>query len=87
MRIYFEHGWIDVVTPPPLLRNVSATVTVYRAGESPQLSQPISGWTWAFANEAAHFVECVREGTRPLSVGEDCIEDLQVVEDTIRQSL
>ncbi len=85
VRIYFEHGWIEVVTPPPLLRNVSATVTVYRAGDSPQLSQPISGWTWAFANEGAHFVDCVRTGARPLSDGEDCIEDLQVLEDTVRQ--
>ncbi|HUS81367.1 MAG TPA: Gfo/Idh/MocA family oxidoreductase [Armatimonadota bacterium] len=86
-RIYFEHGWIEVETPPPLLRNVPAKVTVYRAGERPEVCQPIAPWTWAFANEAAHFVQCVREGATPLSSGEDSLQDLRIVEDMARRAL
>jgi len=83
-RVYFDHGWVDVETPPPLLRNVPAKVTVYRCGEEPRIIQPLAPWTWAFANEAAHFMCCVRDGTEPISSGRDSLQDLQVVEDMVR---
>ncbi len=86
-RVYFEGGWIEVETPPPLLRNVPATVTVYRGGEEPQLRRPIAPWTWAFENEARHFLECVREGKEPLSSGEDSLRDLELIEAIARQGL
>lgn len=87
IRIYFEHGWVDVQTPPPLLRNVPAKVTLYRCDHEPQLLEPIAPWTWAFANEAEHFVACVRNRVEPLSSARDSIQDLQVVEDLVRLTL
>ena len=86
-RVYFERGWIEIETPPPLLRNVPAKVTVYRGGEAPELRQPIGPWTWAFENEARHFLECVREGKQPLSSGEDSVRDMQITEEIARLGL
>ncbi len=86
-RVYFERGWIEIETPPPLLRNVSAKVTVYRGGEAPEVRQPIGPWTWAFENEARHFLECVREGREPLSSGRDSLRDLEIMEDIAREGL
>ncbi|MCD6360932.1 MAG: Gfo/Idh/MocA family oxidoreductase [Armatimonadetes bacterium] len=86
-RVFFEHGWIDVATPPPLLRNVAARVTLYRCGDEPRIVQPLTPWTWAFANEAAHFVECVRNGAEPDSSGRDPLQDLEVVETMVQLAL
>ena len=43
--------------------------------------------SWAFANEAEHFVGCVREGTEPVSSGRDSLQDLQVLEDMVRLAM
>ena len=83
-RVFFDHGWVDVATPPPLLRNVPAKVTVYRCGDEPRIIQPLAPWTWAFANEAEHFVDCVRDGTEPVSSGRDSLQDLEVLEAIVR---
>jgi predicted dehydrogenase len=86
-RIYFERGWIEIETPPPLLRNVPARVIVYGGGDQPEVRQPIAPWTWAFENEARHFLECVREGKEPLSSGEDSLRDVELIEEIARQGL
>ena len=83
-RIYFEHGWVDVATPPPLLRNVPAQVTVYESNEVKQITQPLAAWKWAFREEAEYFLQCIQEGRQPTSSGADSLRDMELAEDIFR---
>lgn len=78
-KLYFEKGWVEVKCPPPLLQQTPAKVEVYRA-DQPAFEQPIAAWGWAFENEARHFVECVRDGTEPLTSGADTWKDIYLCE-------
>lgn len=66
-RLHWSDGYIEVHTPPPLLRNVPARVRVYRhrqagGGEFWEPSVPAS---WAFQREAEHFTRVVRGEEKP----------------------
>lgn len=66
-RLHWGDGYVEVHTPPPLLRNVPASVRVYRhhkegGGEFREPSTPAS---WAFQREAEHFVRVVRGEEAP----------------------
>ena len=84
-KVYFEDGWVEIHTPPPLLRNVPARVSVYRAGDIQQHSQPQAPWDWAFRRANAHFVECIGSGAQVRSSGADSIRDLELLEDAYRR--
>ncbi len=85
--VYFEKGWLLVETPPPLLRNVGAKVTLYRGADMRETWQPLPEWTWGFYNEAAHFVECVAQGKTPHSSGHDSLRDMEIAEEVFRHAL
>jgi predicted dehydrogenase len=87
MVFYFEDGVLQVLTPPPLLRNVSARVILYRAGKQQEIVEPLGPWSWAFYNEARAFVECCLRGAECLSRAEDAWEDLQLAERIARRAL
>ena len=84
-RIYFEHGWIDIATPMPLLRNVPAQVTVYEANGNKQITQPLADWKWAFREEAEHFLECIQAGHQPRTSGVDSLRDMEIAEEVFRR--
>ena len=82
-QIYFDGGWIRTEAPCLLLRNVPATVEVYRGNENHKtLSQtfPAGGRLWSYKAEMQHFVECVRTGHPFRSPAADTIEDVRVFE-------
>lgn len=87
--VYFQRGWVKVVSPPLLLRNACAEVEVYRAGDTVEYLRPFpkDGWSWAFQREAEHFIDCVRTGESFRSPGEDSLYDVQIVEDIYRKWL
>ena len=85
VKVYFEDGWVEVHTPPPLLRNVPATVSVYRAGAIQQHAQPQAPRDWAFRRANAHFVSAIRSGAPVRSSGADSIRDQELLEEAFRR--
>ena len=97
-QVYFEHGWVHTWAPPLLLRNAVAEVEIYRhdrTGAPGQLGEagvqhsatraiPEPRWSWAYKNEAAHFVECLLNGAEFGSTGEDTLTDVRLIEEIYR---
>ncbi len=83
-HVYFEHGWVDIVTPPPLLRNTPAQVTVYEFNDAKQITVPLLEWKWAFREEAEDFLACIQEGRQPRTSGVDSLRDMEIAEDIFR---
>ena len=71
IKIYFENGWVEILTPPPMLRNVVAKVEVYKGGKIQQLVQSYGAWDWSFKRCAEHFLDCIIEDREPISSGKD----------------
>ncbi|MCY3714291.1 MAG: Gfo/Idh/MocA family oxidoreductase [Gemmatimonadetes bacterium] len=85
VKVYFEDGWVEVLTPPPLLRNVPARVSVYRAGDIQEHAQPQAPRDWAFRRANAHFLDCIRSGDQARSSGADSIRDQELLEEAFRR--
>jgi len=85
--IYFKNGWIDLRPPPPLLRNVSAKVHVYRAGKIQRDEFLHGAWIWAFERQAQHFIDCIIKDKEPLSDGLDSYKDIVIAEDILKTML
>ena len=81
---YFEHGRIRVVSPPSFIRNVAATVEVYRGGDAPETIRAEMNHSWAFRRQAAAFVRAAAGLEEPVADGADAILDLQMIEDLWR---
>lgn len=84
IKIYFEDGWMEILTPPPLLRNVPAKVEVYKAGKIQQVISPYSSWDWSFRRASEHFLDCILENREPISSGRDSMEDIRVIEEIFK---
>jgi len=84
LLICFRDGWIDLRPPPPLLRNVSTRVHIYRAGEIQRDEYQHGAHSWAFERQAQHFVDCIIEDKEPASDGADSYKDLVVVESMLK---
>ena len=86
-QIYFEQGWLRSCAPPLLLRNMPATVEVYRADVQHKTTSelfPAAGWTWSYKEEMRHFVKCVSAGEPFRSPASDAITDVRLLEDICR---
>ncbi len=86
-QIYFEHGWLRIDTPSPLLRNVPAKVELYEAGTIQRISCPQAEWSWAFRRQAEHFIQCVAEDREPVSSGQDSLRDMYILEAIFKKEL
>jgi len=80
---YFADGYVDLKTPPPMLRNVPAEVERYRAATGLKDS-PVPAWQWSFRNQAEAFLRTVRGEEEPVNAGADALKDLEVIEDVFR---
>jgi predicted dehydrogenase len=69
------------------LKNVPASVELYRAGNVQQITSPQCNWTWAFRRQARAFVEDILEGRPSLSPGAEALEDLRLCEQMWRVEL
>lgn len=80
ITVYFSNGWVDMKLPPPLLRNVSAEVEIYRAGKRQEVRSPRAPWEWSFYNADRNFLECVINEQEPRSSARSALESLKVIE-------
>lgn len=85
-EVYFEKGWVRVMTPSPMSVQDAADVEVYHGGDVQETRLLRGKPYWAFRAQADHFVECLREGKSPLTSGEDCLEDMRLMEDVFRKA-
>lgn len=86
-EIYFTDGKLTLKTPPALLRNVSATVELYKAGKIQQVIVPRCDWTWSFRRQAQAFVDDILASRNSITSGEDSQLDLQLIEEIWRVDL
>lgn len=86
-QVYFERGWVLTHAPALLLRNVPATVEVYRADMNHSRSEifPEHGWSWSYKEEMRHFVRSVLNGAPFGSSAEDTLNDVRIFEEIYRQ--
>lgn len=86
-QVYFDKGWMKTEAPPLLLRNVPATVEVYR-GDGPHKLRseyfPSDGRTWSYKEELRHFVRCVLDGSEFRSGASDSANDVRILEEIYR---
>jgi len=84
-QLYFQNGWVRVASPSLLLKNTSADVEIYRAGDTQEFSHPVPvPYAWSFRREAEHFVQCLRTGQPFRSSAEDTLTDIRLFEDIYR---
>ena len=79
-EVYFADGRLTLRTPPSLLKNVPASVELYKAGTVQQVIAPQCNWTWSFRRQAEAFVAAVLDGQPLLSSGADALEELRLIE-------
>lgn len=79
-EVYFRDGKLTIKTPPALLRNVPASVELYRAGKVQEIVSPQPSWSWAFRRQAEAFVADSLDRRAPLASGADSLEDLRLHE-------
>ena len=86
-RFVFEKGHVRVRTPAPMNRQAVAQVTLYRAippvREERELFAEID---WGFRRQARGFVAALLGGAAPLATGEDCLQDMAILEDVMRKA-
>ncbi|MBI5090814.1 MAG: Gfo/Idh/MocA family oxidoreductase [Candidatus Hydrogenedentes bacterium] len=86
-ELYFNNGWVRVMTPSPMSMQEAATVEVYEGGEKHETRTLHAKPYWAFRAQADHFVECLKTGSVPRTSGEDSLEDMRLMEDVFRKAM
>ena len=85
-QVFFERGWVQVWSPPLMVRNQPARVQIYdgRNRETREIAAP---WTWAYRREAEEFVRRVQAAEAFESSGEDTLQDVAAFEAIYRHWL
>jgi predicted dehydrogenase len=86
-EVFFADGRLTLRTPPALLKNVPATVELYRAGKTQEIVSPQSAWTWSFRRQAQAFVDDILGNRESLASGGDALQDLHLIEDIWRMEM
>ena len=88
-QVYFQQGWVKTSSPSLLLKNVPASVEIYRGKPEPVTTCPIPSpaWTWSYHNEAVHFIEKVKSGEPFDSSAQDTATDVRLYEEIYRDFL
>ncbi len=86
-EFFFADGRLTLRTPPALLKNVPASIELYRAGTVQEIIAPQINWTWAFRRQAEAFVNAVLDGSPLLIGGDEAIEELRFIEQIWRTAL
>lgn len=84
IKLYFEHGWVYVQLPPPMLINVPATVEVYRMSGQQELADVRAPYSWSFLRQAQNAVDVVAGKAEPACTIEDGVAQLQMTEAIFR---
>jgi predicted dehydrogenase len=80
IRITFTDGEIALFLPPALLRNVPASVEIYRAGKTQEIIRPYLNWSWAFRRQAEAFVIDILEERPMLNSAEEAYQEIILAE-------
>lgn len=80
IKITFSDGEIHLCLPPALLRNVPATVEIYRAGNIQEKIRPCVNWSWAFRRQAEGFVSDILEDRAMRNSAEEAYEEILLTE-------
>ena len=82
IEIIFEKGRIRLELPPAFLRNQSAMVGIFleKSDGTMEHKNLQGGWSWSFQRQASQFVDSVLSGNINLASGQDCLDDLCVIE-------
>lgn len=80
VKITFTDGEISLRLPPALLRNIPATVEIYRAGNNQERIQPCVNWSWAFRRQAEGFVSDILENKPMRNSAEEAFIDILLTE-------
>ncbi len=80
VEIFFQHGRLTMELPPPLLKDVSARVTLHRGTEGDRVETFDAGQGWSFRRQAQAFVDDLRDDREPLASGGDAVEDIRLAE-------
>jgi predicted dehydrogenase len=85
-QIYFQKGWIHLWAPPFFIKPAQSRVEIYEGGAQPSLRYPVVSpqSTWNYREEAAHFVQALRDDTPFRSDGEDTLSDVRLCEEIYR---
>lgn len=84
LRIYFEHGWVHVQVPPPMLINAPAQVLVYHMGERQEVCDVHAPYSWSFLRQAQGAVDAVLGKAAPLCTIEDGVAQMRMTEGIFR---
>ena len=83
-EFFFTNGRISIHTPPALLRNFPAKVTVYKGSEIMETHNIESSWSWSFKRQADAFVDSLITGNKTKTSGADSLEDMRLIEEIWR---
>lgn len=84
LRVYFEHGWVHVQVPPPMLINAPAQVQVYHMGERQEMCDVHAPYSWSFLRQAQGAVDSVAGKAEPLCTIEDGVAQMRMTEGIFR---
>lgn len=85
-QIFFERGWVQVFSPPLMVRNQPARVQIYD-GRTRETREVVGPWTWAYRREAEEFVRRLQTGEPFDSSGQDTLQDVAAFEAIYRRWL
>lgn len=80
VRITFSDGEILLSLPPALLRNVPASLEIYRAGAVQEKIRPCVNWSWAFRRQAESFVSDILGKKQMLNSAEEAYQEVLLTE-------
>lgn len=80
IRMTFTDGEINLCLPPALLRNVPASVEIYRAGKTQERIRPCINWSWAFRRQAEAFVSDIQQQKSMRNSAIDAYQDILLTE-------
>lgn len=84
VRITFSDGEIVLALPPALLRNIPASLQIYRAGTVQEKISPCVNWSWAFRRQAESFVSDILEQKPMRNSAEEAYQEILLTEELWR---
>ncbi len=80
IKMTFSEGEIHLSLPPALLRNIPASVEIYRAGQTQEMIRPLANWSWAFRRQAEGFVNDILEQKPFRNSAEEAYQEILLIE-------
>ena len=81
VEIFFQRGRLNIELPPPLVKDISARVTLQRGGDGDSTETFDAGNSWSFRRQARAFIDDLRADRASISPGRDAVKDIRLAED------